>query len=90
MLTENEKKEVIKDYGLGPNDTGSLEVQIALLDANIKKIELHLKNNPNDKQVIKGYRKMKSQRRECLRKLEKVDPERCQLFKMKRGILQAV
>ncbi len=73
MLTPQEKEKVIADYKLHEKDTGSAEVQIALLSEEIKQLASHLKNHPKDLHSKKGLLKMVSQRRKLLEYLEKED-----------------
>lgn len=81
-----DKKAIIAEHGRGENDTGSPEVQIALLTARIKNLTEHLKNNRQDKHSTRGLMKMVAQRRSMLRYLEKVDIERYRAIKEKLGI----
>ena len=76
MITKERKQELINKYGRTPNDTGSLEVQIALLTERINELTEHLKTNKNDHHSRRGLLKMVGQRRGLLAYLKKVDIER--------------
>lgn len=62
-LTKEEKLTLIKDFGNSEQDTGSVEVQIAFLTSNIKKLTEHLKGNHKDYSSKRGMIKMISRRR---------------------------
>ena len=76
MITKERKQELIHKYGRTPNDTGSPEVQIALLTERINELTEHLKTNKNDHHSRRGLLKMVGQRRGLLAYLKKVDIER--------------
>ena len=76
MLTPEEKTEIIKKYKLHEADTGSPEVQIALLTEEIKKLLLHLKKHPKDFHSKKGLLKMVAKRRRFLRYLREENEKR--------------
>ena len=76
MITTEQKKEIIEKYGRGTNDTGSPEVQIALLTARINDLQEHFKAHPKDHHSRRGLLKMVGQRRNMLAYLKKVDIER--------------
>ena len=81
-----DKKAIIAEFGKNENDTGSTEVQIALLTARINNLTAHLKNNKQDKHSTRGLQMMNSQRRALLRYLEQEDIERCRAIKKKLGL----
>ena len=81
-----DKKAIIAEYGKNEKDTGSTEVQIALLTARINNLTEHLKNNKQDKHSTRGLQMMNSQRRALLRYLEQEDIERCRAIKKKLGL----
>ena len=81
-----DKKAIIAEFGKNENDTGSTEVQIALLTARINNLTEHLKNNKQDKHSTRGLQMMNSQRRALLRYLEQEDIERCRAIKEKLGL----
>ena len=71
-----DKKEIIAKFGRAAGDTGSPEVQIALLSARIVALTEHLKANPKDFHSRRGLQKMVGHRRNLLGYLQKVDIER--------------
>ncbi len=76
MISSEKKKEIIQKYGRTENDTGSPEVQVALLTERIKELTEHLKNNKKDHHSRRGLLKMVGQRRGLLEYLKKKDVER--------------
>ena len=70
------KSEIIAAYAQHPGDTGSPEVQIAILTARIKNLTEHLKTNKQDNHSRRGLQKMVGHRRNLLNYLEKTDIER--------------
>jgi small subunit ribosomal protein S15 len=76
MITKEQKQEIIEKYGRVPNDTGSAEVQIALLTARINDLNQHFKANPKDHHSNRGLLKMVGQRRNMLAYLKSKDIER--------------
>ena len=70
MLKTDEKAKIIKKYQLHNSDTGSSEVQIAVITEEIKRLVLHLKKNPKDFHSKRGLLKMVSQRRGLLKYLK--------------------
>ena len=80
------KEEIIKTYQLKEGDTGSAEVQIALLTARIKHLTEHLKSNKQDDHSRRGLFKMVGKRSSLLKYLEKTDIERYRSIKSKLGI----
>lgn len=81
-----DKKELVKEFGKDEKDTGSIEVQIALLTARIKNLTEHLKTNKQDKHSTRGLQKMNSHRRALLKYLEKNDIERYRAIVKKLGL----
>ncbi|MFV0314422.1 MAG: 30S ribosomal protein S15 [Anaerotignum sp.] len=75
MRTIN-KQEIITKYGRTPNDTGSPEVQVALLTARINMLTDHLKEHKKDHHSRRGLLKMVGQRRGLLNYLKDLDIER--------------
>ena len=80
------KAEIVKEFGKNEQDTGSIEVQIALLSARIKNLTEHLKNNKQDKHSTRGLNKMVSTRKKLLDYLSEQDIERGRAIKSKLGI----
>lgn len=76
MLTPKEKEKIIKNYNVHETDTGSSDVQIALLTEEIKRLVLHLKSHPKDFHSKRGLLKMVSKRRSLLKYLKKEDAKR--------------
>ena len=75
MISKEKKAEIIKTYGRTPEDTGSPEVQIALLTERILELNAHLKVNKKDHHSRRGLLKMVGQRRNLLAYLKKKDLE---------------
>ena len=76
MIAKEKKQAIIAEYGRTPNDTGSPEVQVAILTARIQELTEHLKANPKDHNSRRGLLKMVGQRRGLLDYLKKIDIER--------------
>ena len=66
MIAKEKKQAIINEYGRTPNDTGSPEVQVAVLTARIQELTEHLKQNPKDHHSRRGMLKMIGQRRGLL------------------------
>ena len=75
-LAEMTKSEIIAAFAQHEGDTGSPEVQVALLTARINHLNEHLKNNRNDHRSNRGLLLMVGQRRGLLEYLKKTDIER--------------
>ena len=75
-LSKVEKEAVIQEYRRTPNDTGSPEVQIALLTTRIHQLTEHLKTHKHDEHSRRGLLMMVGQRRRHLTYLSRKDPER--------------
>ncbi len=73
MISTDKKKEIIAAYGRTPEDTGSPEVQIALLTERINELNEHLKDNHKDHHSRRGLLKMVGQRRNMLAYLKKTN-----------------
>ncbi len=76
MIAKEKKAKIMEEYGRTPNDTGSPEVQIAILTARIQELTEHFKANPKDHHSRRGMLKMIGQRRGLLAYLKKTDIER--------------
>jgi len=76
VLTKEEKSEIIEAYGRTPNDTGSPEVQVALLTHRINDLTEHLKVHKHDEHSRRGLLKLVGKRRRHLAYLQRVSPER--------------
>ncbi len=70
------KQEIMKEYAVHEGDTGSPEVQIALLTNRINHLTQHSKENPKDHHSNRGLLKMVGQRRNLLKYLQNKDVER--------------
>ena len=76
MLAKDQKAAIIAEYGKTPADTGSPEVQIALLTTRINELNEHLKVHAKDHHSRRGLLKMVGQRRRLLAYLKEKDIER--------------
>ena len=76
MITKEKKTAIINEYGRHEGDTGSPEVQIAILSERIRELTEHLKRHPNDDHSRLGMYKMVGKRRRLLDYLAKKDIER--------------
>lgn len=85
-MTKERKEEVIKTYRRDEKDTGSPEVQIALLTERITELTEHLKNNPNDNHSRRGLYKMVGNRKNLLNYLSKKDIQRYRDIVAKLGL----
>lgn len=73
MLTKEEKKAIIDEYKISENDTGSTEVQIAILTHRIRSLTEHLKTHKKDHHSRRGLLKMVGTRRGLLQYLREKD-----------------
>ena len=85
MLKE-EKTKIINEYATHEGDTGSPEVQIAVLSKRISDLTEHLKANKNDHQSRRGLLKLVGHRRNLLNYLQKVDVERYRAIVARLGL----
>ncbi len=85
-LTKEEKTEIIKKYQLDENDTGSVEVQVALLTKRINDLNEHLKVHKHDYHSNRGLLKMVGQRKSLLSYLAKTDVQRYRELVKKLGL----
>ena len=76
MLTKERKDELIQGFGVHAGDTGSAEVQVAILTERIKYLTDHLKANKHDYHTRRGLLKLVGQRRRHLRYLNRRDVNR--------------
>ncbi len=86
MITKEQKQAIIEEYAIHEGDTGSPEVQIAILTARINSLTEHLKVNKKDHHSRRGLLKMVGHRRNLLGYLQKVDIERYRAIIDKLGI----
>lgn len=75
-LSAEQKESVVKDYQLAKGDTGSPEVQVALLTANIESLQSHFKDHKKDHHSRRGLIRMVNQRRKLLDYLKRKDADR--------------
>ena len=78
-LSAQEKAKIVAEYGQGENDTGSPEVQVALLTENINKLQSHFGDHKKDNHSRRGLIRMVNQRRKLLDylKANKAERQRC-------------
>ncbi|SES93583.1 30S ribosomal protein S15 [[Clostridium] polysaccharolyticum] len=86
MTSSEKKQEIIAEFGRGANDTGSPEVQVALLTERINTLTAHLKENHKDHHSRRGLLKMVGQRRGLLAYLKKKDINRYRALIEKLGL----
>jgi len=86
MISKEQKAELIAKYGRTPEDTGSPEVQIAILTFRIRELTEHLKIHQKDHHSRRGLLKMVGQRRGLLAYLKKTDLEGYRALIAKLGI----
>jgi small subunit ribosomal protein S15 len=75
-VTKQRKQELIGEYRRKPEDTGSPEIQVALLTTRINGLTEHLRTHKRDHNCRRGLLMMVSRRRRLLDYLKKVDPQR--------------
>lgn len=78
MIAIDKKTEITKEFQLHPKDTGSADVQIALLTARINELTQHLQGHAKDHSSRRGLLKMVGQRRRLLDYLSQTDTKRYQ------------
>jgi small subunit ribosomal protein S15 len=86
MITPERKKEVIAEYATKKNDTGSPEVQVAVLSERISNLTEHFKNHVKDNHSRRGMIKMVSQRRGLLDYMKKTDVKRYEALIARLGL----
>lgn len=86
MMRKEEKTEIILANATHEGDTGSPEVQIAILTSRINNLTQHLKSNKKDFHSRRGLQKMIGHRRNLLNYLQKVDIERYRAIVRKLGL----
>ncbi len=85
-LSVEEKAQIVNDYKQSEGDTGSPEVQVALLSANINKLQGHFKANGKDHHSRRGLIRMVNQRRKLLDYLARTDEKSYQQLIQKLGL----
>ncbi len=86
MLEKEVKQNIVKDFGRKDKDTGSAEVQIAILTEQINRLTEHLKQNNKDYSSSRGLMKMVGRRRRLLDYLKKKDINRYRDVILKLGL----
>lgn len=86
MLTKAEKQAIIKEYAIKEGDTGSVEVQVAVLTATINKLTEHMKANPKDFHSNRGLLTMVGKRRNFMEYLKRTDVNRYRALVEKLGL----
>lgn len=85
-LSKNEKDTIIQEYHVHTNDTGSPEVQVALLTTRINSLIEHLKTHKHDNHSRRGLLKMVGQRRRHLAYLSQKNPQRYRELILRLGL----
>ncbi len=86
MISAEKKNEIIKQFARSEGDTGSPEVQIAVLTERIRELTEHMKKNPKDFHSNRGLLKMVGKRRSMLAYLRDMDIERYRELIAKLGL----
>jgi len=85
-ITETRKQELIQEFKTHDNDTGSPEVQVAILTERINNLTEHFKTHEKDHHSRRGLLKLVSQRKRLLGFLQKADIERFRALKQRLGL----
>ena len=85
-ISKEEKQKIIEEFARFPGDTGSTEVQVALLTARINRLTEHLKEHKHDYHSHRGLMMMVGRRKRLLRYLEREDKERYRALIEKLGL----
>ena len=86
MISKETKEKLVKEFGRSAGDTGSCEVQIALLTERIKQISGHLKSFPKDKHSRRGLIRLVARRRAFFNYLKNKNHDRYEFVAEKLGI----
>jgi len=86
MLTKTKKTKIIKEVQTHVEDTGSPEVQVAILSKRIDELAGHLKKNPKDNHSRRGLLQMVADRKAQMKYLEKKNPKRYSVLVKKLGL----
>jgi len=86
MITPERKKELIAEYATKKGDTGSPEVQVAILSERISNLTEHFKNHVKDNHSRRGMIKMVSERRGLLDYVKRTDPKRYEALITRLGL----
>ncbi len=76
MITQQRRNDLLKEYGRGENDSGSVEVQVALLTEEINNLTVHLKIHKKDHSSRRGLLRMVGKRSALLKYLDRKDEQR--------------
>ncbi len=85
-LTQNRKQEILADYQIHETDTGSADVQIAMLTERINRLSEHLKVNKSDHSSRRGLLKLIGQRKRLLNYVQRENPTRYRTLLTRLGI----
>lgn len=85
-LSTEAKAKILAEFGRGDNDTGSTEVQVALLTAQINHLQGHFKTHIHDHHSRRGLLRMVSSRRKLLSYLQRTDAQRYTALIQKLGL----
>ena len=86
MLNKEEKAKIVKDFGRFEGDTGSVEIQVALLTEEINRLTVHMQANKNDKHSNRGLLMMVGKRKKLLNYLAGTDVNRYRELVAKLGL----
>lgn len=86
MLTKTKKSKIVKEVQVHDKDTGSPEVQIAILTKRIDELATHLKKNTKDNHSRRGLLQMVADRKAHMKYLEKKSPKRYSALNKKLGL----
>ncbi|WP_031539515.1 30S ribosomal protein S15 [Borreliella garinii] len=86
MIDKKQKQKIVSEFGKNESDTGSVEVQIALITGRIKYLTEHLKTNKKDHSSKRGLLKLVGQRRSLLRYYQNKDLEAYRMLISKLGL----
>ena len=86
MISSEKKQEIVAQFGKDANDTGSPEVQVAILTARIRELQEHFDKHPKDHHSRRGLLKMVGKRRNMLAYLRDKDVERYRALIEKLGL----
>ena len=85
-LTKEQKEQIVQEFGVHPNDTGSPEVQVAMLTTRINELVEHLKVHKHDEHSRRGLLKLVGQRRRHLAYLNKNEKQRYRVLVERLGL----
>jgi small subunit ribosomal protein S15 len=85
-LQKEEKRDIIKNYAINDKDTGSVEVQVALLTHHIQQLTKHCSTHPKDASSRRGLLIMVCQRRKCLKYIGRKNQSTYETLKQRLGL----